>query len=107
MERRGSADPLTCLVHDLRGVDPDDAFSVVPYEKGHTFLYYLEVLLGGSEPFEAFMRSYLDYFKFKSISTDDWKNFLYDYFPGKHNILNAVDWDSWLRKPGMPPHIPS
>ncbi|XP_034237150.1 leukotriene A-4 hydrolase isoform X1 [Thrips palmi] len=107
VERRGASDPLTCLVHDLRGVDPDDAFSTVPYEKGHTFLYYLEVQLGGAEAFEPFMKAYLDHFKFKSISTDDWRNFLYDYFPGKHNILNGIDWDSWLHKPGMPPHIPS
>lgn len=107
VERRGSTDPLTCLVHDLRGVDPDDAFSTVPYEKGHTFLYYLEAQLGGPEAFEPFMKAYLDYFKFKSISTEDWKKFMYDYFPGKHNVLNAIDWDSWLHKPGMPPHIPS
>ena len=29
------------------GIDPDDAFSTVPYEKGHTLLYYLETLVGG------------------------------------------------------------
>ena len=39
--------PLTALVPDLTDVDPDDAFSIVPYEKGHTFLWYLEELLGG------------------------------------------------------------
>lgn len=38
---------LTCLVVDLKGVDPDDAFSVVPYEKGQTFLRYLESVVGG------------------------------------------------------------
>ena len=35
-------DPLTALVVNLTGVDPDDAFSRVPYEKGSTFLWYLE-----------------------------------------------------------------
>ena len=39
------SDPLTALVPKLEEVDPDDAFSVVPYEKGHTFLWYLEQLL--------------------------------------------------------------
>ena len=29
------------------GIDPDDAFSTVPYEKGHTLLYYLETLVSG------------------------------------------------------------
>ena len=32
---------------NLDGVDPDDAFSVVPYEKGSTFLWYLEDTVGG------------------------------------------------------------
>ena len=44
---RGESDPLTCLIPDLSGIDPDDAFSSVPYEKGHTFLWYLEQLVGG------------------------------------------------------------
>ncbi|KAH9503587.1 Leukotriene A-4 hydrolase [Bulinus truncatus] len=35
------------LVPDLNGVDPDDAFSIVPYEKGFALLYSLETLLGG------------------------------------------------------------
>lgn len=43
----GESNPLTALVVNLTGVDPDDAFSVVPYEKGSTFLWYLEDLVGG------------------------------------------------------------
>lgn len=39
--------PYTKLIPDLRGVDPDDAFSIVPYEKGFTLLYHLETILGG------------------------------------------------------------
>lgn len=39
--------PYTKLVPDLKGVDPDDAFSVVPYEKGFALLYYIETLVGG------------------------------------------------------------
>jgi len=37
---------FTKLVNDLKGTNPDDVFSVVPYEKGYTFLYYLETLVG-------------------------------------------------------------
>ena len=43
----GSSNPMTCLVPDLTGIDPDDSFSVVPYEKGQAFLWYLEELVGG------------------------------------------------------------
>lgn len=34
VEHFGSENPLTKLVLDLRGVDPDDSFSSIPYEKG-------------------------------------------------------------------------
>ena len=44
---QGETNPLTALVVDLTGVDPDDAFSVVPYAKGSTFLWYLEDTIGG------------------------------------------------------------
>jgi leukotriene-A4 hydrolase len=40
--------PYTRLIPDLNGVNPDDAFSIVPYEKGFTLLFYLETLLGGA-----------------------------------------------------------
>ena len=43
----GPTNQLTCLIPDLTGVDPDDAFSTVPYEKGQTLLWYLESLVGG------------------------------------------------------------
>lgn len=42
----GENHEFTKLVSNLHGKDPDDAFSSVPYEKGFTFLYYLEKLLG-------------------------------------------------------------
>lgn len=44
-------DPLTALVVNLTGVDPDDAFSIVPYEKGSAFLWYLEDTVGGPGTF--------------------------------------------------------
>lgn len=101
----GEKNPLTCLVPDLKGVDPDDAFSIVPYEKGHTFLYYLEELAGGQAVFDPFLRAYINKYKYKSIDTDDFKGFLYEYFPN-NNKLKDVDWKEWLSTPGMPPVIP-
>ena len=72
---------------NLDGVDPDDAFSSVPYMKGQTFLYYLEELLGGPKEFEPFLRSYFETFKYKSITTSDWKDYLYKYFSNKIQVL--------------------
>lgn len=36
---------LTALVPDITGVDPDDAFSSVPYEKGFSLLVLIEQIV--------------------------------------------------------------
>lgn len=95
------------MVPSLGGVDPDDAFSSVPYEKGHSFLFYLEHILGGPSVFEPFLRSYVQHFASKALTTDQWKDYLYQYIrehhPEKVTILDQVDWNAWLYSPGMPP----
>ncbi|GFH07794.1 Leuk-A4-hydro_C domain-containing protein, partial [Haematococcus lacustris] len=41
--RFGADHPYTRLVPDMTGgIDPDDVFSKIPYEKGFYLLYYLE-----------------------------------------------------------------
>ncbi|KAF4022558.1 hypothetical protein G4228_014469 [Cervus hanglu yarkandensis] len=68
----GETHPFTKLVVDLTNVDPDVAYSSVPYEKGFALLFYLEQLLGGPV-----------------------------------DILNQVDWNTWLYSPGLPPVKPN
>jgi leukotriene-A4 hydrolase len=46
VELFGADHEFTKLVIDLKGKDPDDAFSSIPYEKGFNFLYYLDRLVG-------------------------------------------------------------
>ena len=98
----------TCLCPRLHGVDPDDVFSLIPYEKGFNLLFYLEKILGGPRVFEPYVKKHVEEFSHKSITTDDFKDFLYDYF-GKYDggsklkILESVDWEAWFHKPGMPP----
>lgn len=48
----------------------------------------------------------MDEFKFKSITTDDFKDYIYKYFQNKKKELDSVDWNGWLYSPGMPLHIP-
>jgi leukotriene-A4 hydrolase len=68
------------LVPDLSGVDPDDAFFSIPYEKGSTFLWYLEELVGGPEKFEPFLKAYYEHFMHQSIKTDQFKSFFLSHF---------------------------
>ncbi|XP_018324021.1 leukotriene A-4 hydrolase [Agrilus planipennis] len=101
----GANSPYTSLIIDLKGKDPDDAYSKVPYEKGQTFLRYLEFVVGGPEKFEPFLRDYFNTYKYKSIDTDIFKNHFMTYFSSNPEILK-VDWQTWLHSPGMPPIIP-
>ncbi|XP_026218140.1 leukotriene A-4 hydrolase [Anabas testudineus] len=102
----GANNPLTNLVPSLQDVDPDDAFSSVPYEKGFALLYHLEELMGGPEVFMGFVKSYIQLFAYSSVTTEDWKNYLFTYFKDKVDILNKVDWNAWMFTPGMPPVKP-
>lgn len=79
----------------------------MPYEKGYNLLYYLEQLLGGPSVFELYVKAHFDHFAHKTLITDDWKKYLYEYFgkqhPDKVALLDKVDWNAWLYAPGMPP----
>ena len=73
-------------------------------------LYYLESLLGGPSVFEPWFRAYIDHFKYKSLTTNQWKDFLFQFFadqPAKTSLLESVDWEAWLHSTGMPPVKPA
>ena len=101
--------PATKLVVDLTETNPDDVFSTVPYEKGHTFLAYLEELVGGAPVFEPYLAAHVKHFAGISIDTQDWKEYLLQFFSANQAAtqkLASVDWDAWLYGLGMPPIIP-
>ncbi|XP_046441582.1 leukotriene A-4 hydrolase-like isoform X2 [Daphnia pulex] len=105
IESMGASNPLTSLMPDLTGIDPDDSFSTVPYEKGQAFLWYLEDLVGGSGEFDPFLKSYIANFQYRSIKTDDFVEYIKHYFqktPAAEK-LEQVDWKTWFHSPGMPP----
>ena len=90
------------LAIDLRDRDPDLVFSDVPYEKGRLFLNYLDAKFG-RERFDAFLRSYFDHFAFKSITTEQFTEYLtenlLDRYPG---IVSHEQVLAWEHAPGIP-----
>jgi leukotriene-A4 hydrolase len=100
--RFGADSPLTKLRTDLRGIDPDDAFSSIPYEKGARFVTAIELQVG-RERFDQFMRKYIKTFRFTSITSEEFIAFLDREIPG---AASAVDADAWLHKTGMPSNAP-
>jgi len=99
---------LTKLIPSLELCSPEDSFSRVPYDKGCTFLYYLEQKVGGPSVFEPFLKRHVALNRFKSIDTNVFKNQFIDYFTnsGNESLIADVDWDGWLYSTGMPVVIP-
>ena len=102
MKRFGVDSPLTKLRTELTGVDPDDVFSTVPYEKGARFLTLVERTVGRAA-FDRFMRDYMARYRFTSITTEEFIDFLDEKLPGTTAKVNAK---RWLYEPGMPPDAP-
>ncbi|KAG0172804.1 Leukotriene A-4 hydrolase [Apophysomyces sp. BC1034] len=112
VELFGYDSPATVLKPDLSsGVDPDDYFSSIPYEKGFNLLYHIEKVVGGADIFEPYMKAHVEKFASQSITTEDWMAHLYAYFEehhGKETVdkLNTIDFDLWINGTGMPPVDP-
>lgn len=90
---------FTKLRTNQEGVDPDDVYSTVPYEKGFQFLWRIERQVG-RPVFDEFLKKYIRHFKFQSIDTDTFLAFLKRNLPG---IENEVDLDVWIDGTGIPP----
>ena len=106
----GKDHEFTKLVIDLKGQDPDDAFSSIPYEKGFHFLYYLEKLVGKSE-WDKFIPHYFGTWARKSLDSYDFKATLLGFYgdggSGENKEvakkLESVNWDEKFYAPGLPP----
>ena len=61
----------TRLRTELAGIDPDDAFSSIPYEKGARFVGPARARPSGATRFDRFMRDYMRRFRFTSITTEE------------------------------------
>ncbi|HEX8639281.1 MAG TPA: leukotriene A4 hydrolase C-terminal domain-containing protein, partial [Pyrinomonadaceae bacterium] len=101
---------------DLRGRDPDEGFTGVPYEKGALFLRHLEETVG-REKFDRFVRGYFDNHAFQSITTETFMDYLYENLVRQrigHGVdripveatLKMADINEWIEKAGLPKNAP-
>jgi leukotriene-A4 hydrolase len=90
------------LAIDLRGRDPDDAFTQVPYIKGALFVSWLSSRFG-AERVDRFLHDYFDKFAFQSIATEDFRAYLEsNLLPQKAGAVTAAELDEWIQSPGLP-----
>ncbi|XP_020579636.1 leukotriene A-4 hydrolase homolog [Phalaenopsis equestris] len=99
MERFKDNMEFTKLKTKQEGVDPDDVYSQVPYEKGFQFLLRIERQIG-RPAFDEFLNKYITTFKFQSIDTETFLEFLKANLPG---IENQINLQLWVEGTGIPP----
>ncbi|KAG2534244.1 leucine aminopeptidase-like [Panicum virgatum] len=99
MERFKDNMEFTKLKPKMAGIDPDDVYSEVPYEKGFQFLWRIERQIG-RPAFDEFLKKYIATFKFQSIDTETFLQFLKKNVPG---IENQIDLQLWVEGTGIPP----
>ncbi len=94
------------LAIDLRGRNPDDVFSNIPYEKGALFLREIEYKIG-RDNFDKFLLSYFQRFSFKSITTDEFIAYLDETLLQQYaDKLNKSRINAWIFEPGIPQGAP-
>lgn len=92
---------------DHTGIDPDDAFSKVPYEKGFHMIYYLDRLVGRKN-FDKFIPYYFTKWTNKSLDSYEFKATFLEFFDKPEyadlkDKLAEIDWEGRFYSPGMPP----
>ncbi len=101
-ERFADRPAMTKLRTHLEGVDPDDCYSLIPYEKGYLFLCTIEAAVG-REKFSTWLRSYLNSFRFEAITTEEFVAHIELALPG---ALAAVNARAWIDGEGLPGNAP-
>lgn len=101
-------EPRDQILHvELRGRDPDDGATLVPYEKGALLLRRIEQLVG-RRAFDKFLLGYFDAHAFQSITTADFVADLRTHLlDGRPDAAARLDLDEWLYKPGLPADAPT
>jgi leukotriene A-4 hydrolase/aminopeptidase len=88
---------------DLKGRNPEEGVTDIPYNKGAAFLRHLEAVYGRTH-FDAFLRGYFDHFAFQSLRTRDFVEYLNANLMQKETAGSgrSVDVEAWIFKPGIP-----
>jgi len=96
----------TILKVDLRGRDPDDGFTDIPYEKGRLLLVWLEQQFGRTR-FDRFLRAYFDAHAFSSITTEDFvADLKRDLVDTPESSVSMAQVRQWIYQPGLPEFAP-
>lgn len=98
----GPTSPETMLHIDLKGRDPDDGMTNIPYEKGAVFLRTIETAVG-RERWDEYLRGYFDRFAFQSQTAAGFLADLREHLIKDDAALEAqLQLDTWVYAAGLP-----
>jgi hypothetical protein len=103
LEKRRAAGRSTALCYPQEGLDPDAEFSKLPYEKGFLLVTALERAVG-REAFDAFVQAYMERFRFRSLTSAAFVDFVRQQLPA---AAAAVDLHTWVYGEGLPDDAPA
>lgn len=95
----------TKLFLNLENRNPDDGVSDIAYEKGRFFLLLIERTVG-RERFDAFLKSYFHKYAFKTITTEEFKSYLYDILFQNPTEVVPLEINKWIYETGLPSNCP-
>jgi aminopeptidase N len=95
-------EPMQALAPRLDEADPDDFQGTIHYHKGQLFLEYLERAFG-REDFDAFLQSYFQEFRFGTVTTEQFLDFLDAQLLRREGApLTREQVERWTYEPGLP-----
>jgi len=104
-ELGGASAPDTRLHIDLKGRDPDDGLTEIPYEKGAAFLRTIEAAVG-RERFDAYLKGWFERHKFQPVTS---AIFLADLrrhlIKGDTALERKLMLDQWVYQAGLPANM--
>lgn len=89
----------TKLKHNLKGRNPDDGMTSIPYDKGYLFLRTIEELVG-REKFDDFLKTYFESHAFSTMSTERFIVYLNENLLDKYDV--EFNTEEWIYQPGLP-----
>jgi leukotriene-A4 hydrolase len=101
----GDGNKDTRLKTDYTGRNPDEGTNDIAYEKGFFFLKTIEEAVGRKQ-FDAFLRGYFDGHAFRSLTTEQFLDYLNkNLIKGDTALEKKIRIEEWVYGPGIPSNI--
>ncbi len=95
----------TKLKLDLTGRNPDDGVTTIPYDKGYSFLRYIEDVVG-RDKFDTFLKEYFSSHAFQTMTTEGFISYLQLNLFEKNEIpFPQEKIEQWIYQEGLPPTL--